>query len=154
MESKIVDQLLTTENAASCILLADGLSCPLLKEAAINTYFQNPEEAVKSEGWKNIKESATLLEEMLHYATTGSQVPLDSNAIKKKSSLTAEEISKLDVTLLRECLSAAGLEVDGSLDMLKKRLTEYHIPQKENSKTTVRRTSLRRQRRRLFREKY
>lgn len=148
VESKIVDTLLTAENAASCILLADGNSCALLKEAAISLYLKTPEEVVKSEDWENISKSNTLLKEMLHWATAGSPVLQDFEEIKNKKSLTMGEISKLDVTTLRVCLQAANLELDGTQDMLKKRLTEYQsVQQKSSSKPAVRPRSLRQRRR-------
>lgn len=126
VESKLVDTLLTAENAASCILLADSLSCPLLKEAAITLYLKTPEEVVKSQDWEDISKSTALMEEILNCATIGSPVLQDSEEIKKKKSLSAGEISELDVTTLRVCLQAADLELDGTQEMLKKRLTAYH----------------------------
>lgn len=133
VESKITDTLLTAENAVSLFLLADRLSCPLLKEAAFKVYFQNQEEGFKSKDWASIAESTALLKEMLQFSAIGPFLPADSDAIKKKMTLTAEEISNLDVTTLRECLDAAELDLDGSQETLKKRLTAYHA-EKSNFK--------------------
>ena len=93
--------LLTTETAADYLLLADGISCALLKEAAMDIVVSNYTQMMKSNGWKSLKESSTLLAEIIELSQTPSR--------------------EAGVSALRKRCADMGKEVDGTKEMLIKR---------------------------------
>ena len=96
--------LLTVETAADFLLLADANDCALLKEAAMDMVVANQVEITKSNGWKALKESSTLLADVFEQQTAASARE-DSNT----------------VSALRKRCAEMGLEVDGTKEMLRKR---------------------------------
>ena len=50
MESTIVDKILNIRNATEILSLADAYSCTLLKEAVMNMFAKNSNDAMNSEG--------------------------------------------------------------------------------------------------------
>jgi hypothetical protein len=61
VESTIADKFLTTDNAASMLVLGDSHSLALLKEAAMNMHASDPIIVQESESWSEINESNRLL---------------------------------------------------------------------------------------------
>jgi hypothetical protein len=116
-EAELVESGITVDTAADMLILADAKNCAMLKEAAIAFYASKPTEVMSSSGWAKLRESADLLTELLEV--------LASN---KKSSAPAnvdESVCKrMRVSTLRTKLEERGLDVDGSREMLIRRLEE------------------------------
>jgi len=93
--------LLTAETAADFLLFADANCCALLKEAAMDIVVSNYAQVVKSNGWKSLKESSTLLVEVCEQL---SKAP------------TSEDGNS--VSALRKKCADMGLDVDGTREML------------------------------------
>jgi speckle-type POZ protein len=64
-EAELVESGITVDTAADMILIADGKTCALLKEAAIEFFASNPTPVMASPGWKKIKESLPLMKELM-----------------------------------------------------------------------------------------
>ena len=109
-ESELVKAGITVNNAADLILFADAQSCALLKEFAMDFFAVNAPAVIKSEGWSNLKESNSLLCELM-----------ETLAQPKSNELT-DDIERMPVATLRRKLDENGLSVDGSREMLVKRL--------------------------------
>uniref|UniRef100_A0A7S4AE50 BTB domain-containing protein n=1 Tax=Pseudo-nitzschia australis TaxID=44445 RepID=A0A7S4AE50_9STRA len=120
VESVIVDKFLAPTNAAMMFILADSHSCGLLKEAAMNLFAFDPDKVRESEGWSEIEESNRLLREIIWHISLGYL-----HSSKFDSECYNNEVDRLDVASLREQLRAANLEVDGSRELLIKRIKEY-----------------------------
>jgi hypothetical protein len=121
VESKLTESFLDVSTTATLLLFADGHSCALLKEAAMNIYIKDPEAVKKTNDWKLVVESTPLLLELLDAATLGTGGP----PLDKKKAFTTEEVALLDVTSLRERLEAANLDLDESRETLVKRLSQH-----------------------------
>jgi hypothetical protein len=67
-EAELAESGITVDTAAKIILLVDGKSCALLKEAAIHFFASKPAPVMSSPGWANMRESAALLMELLEFA--------------------------------------------------------------------------------------
>ena len=106
LEAEVVDKMLTANNAAEWLLFADGHACPLLKETCMDRHAGDMVKMKNSASWRKVQESRSLLVDLLVHVTTRLD-PL------------AEFYS---VCQLRENLQSAGLEVDGTKEMLLKRL--------------------------------
>lgn len=102
-ESEVASMAITTQNCADLILYADAKNCALLKEAAIDFFVANADEVMESDGFAMVKESSKIMGELM---LTGLG--------KKEPSLR--------VGTLRRKLKERGLELDGSKEMLIKRL--------------------------------
>jgi len=122
VESKIVEKFLDTSNAAEMLILADSHSCPLLKEAALKVYDTNARAVMESEGWSHIEESPRLLVELLTFCKV-----TQHHSSSVGSSDNIEDVTKLDVTALRERLTEANLDIDGNQEILIERLKEHTI---------------------------
>ncbi|OEU08638.1 hypothetical protein FRACYDRAFT_249532 [Fragilariopsis cylindrus CCMP1102] len=128
VESTIVDKFLTTENAASMLVLGDSHSLALLKEAAMNMYASDPIILQESESWSEINESNRLLEELLKFVSlklvsskNGETTAYFPIVIQDNATI----IEHLDVTTLREQLQDKKLDLDGSREILVQRLKSW-----------------------------
>jgi len=65
VESEIVKDCITTENAASWIVFAHSHSCGYLKEAAVDVFDSDPQAVMKSCGWTELSDSKELLLELM-----------------------------------------------------------------------------------------
>jgi hypothetical protein len=111
MESVIVDKHLDEVNAAAMLLLGDVHSCALLKEAAIQIFKHNADAVMSSKGWERIKESNVLLAEL--FATSN----------RKHGGACGDGTDPAEsVAAMRNQLEKLGRPVDGSREMLLKRL--------------------------------
>ena len=120
VESVLVDKFPTAKNAAALLIFVDSYSCALLKEAASNLFITKADIVKKSEAWSEVRESKKLLEELLDWVTSSRKL-LGRNDDKRHS-----DFDTWDVTCLRERLEIVGLELDGSREILVKRLKKYH----------------------------
>jgi hypothetical protein len=117
VESTIVDKFLTTDNAASMLILGDSHSLALLKEAAMIMYASDPSTVQESEGWSEIQESNRLLEELLGYVSL-KLVSSKNGETPTPDSQDIVSIDNIDVTSIREKLQDMELNVDGSREIL------------------------------------
>ena len=74
-------------------------------------YISDAEACVATEGWKTIEESPDLLSELFKFS-----------AITSKPAFNSSKVETLDVAALRDKLEEAGLDVDGSREVLIGRL--------------------------------
>jgi hypothetical protein len=118
IESVLVDKFLDEHNAADLLLLGDSHHCALLKEAAMKLLYQSRYSGGvvrNTEGWQRVKESALLLEELFFFSA-GQHASDDDDDTNGQS-----------VAELRDRLLKRGRDdVDGSREMLVKRLKETH----------------------------
>jgi speckle-type POZ protein len=119
-EAELAESGITVDTAAEIILFADGKTCALLKEVAIDFFASNPTSVMSSSGWAKLRESASLLAELM-------EVLVNNN---KKRSAPADDsdeerdTKRMCVSSLRRKLDEKGLDVDGSREMLIRRLEE------------------------------
>jgi hypothetical protein len=115
VESVMVEMFLDEKSAADMLLLGDSHTCAQLKEAAIKIFKNQADVVMNTEGWKRFKESSALLEELLAVlATTTKQ--------QSGAGTTDDDPAGQGVAELRNQLLKRGLDVDGSREMLVKRL--------------------------------
>jgi hypothetical protein len=91
----------------------------LLKEAAMEFFAKHAESVMSSSGWEKITESASILKELM-------EVLVASNKKRQALDIADEErdYKHMRVSTLRRMLEEKGLDVDGSREMLIKRLEE------------------------------
>jgi BTB/POZ domain/MATH domain len=110
-ESDLAQKFLSCYNAAELLVLADSRSCPLLREACLFMFRENPESVMASRSWQMIKESSDLLSDLLDVA------------ISKPKDIVG--LADMDVVFLRRRLEDANLDLDGSREMLIDRLKRH-----------------------------
>lgn len=106
------------ENDANLVLFADATNCAMLKEIAMDYFVANAEAVMKSNGFKEVQDSADILSELLDALVAGKKrylFPVDPNN---------KDYQRMRVPTLRAKLDKKGLEVDGSKEMLISRLKE------------------------------
>ncbi|VEU43245.1 unnamed protein product [Pseudo-nitzschia multistriata] len=107
-ESTLVDKFLGPATAATLLLLAEGHSCALLKEAFMDLYTSNPKEVSNGKDWHLVEESSKFIKELLTYAM------IDRHERSEEDSVTS----------LRKWLEDENLDVDGTRETLVKRKAE------------------------------
>jgi BTB/POZ domain len=112
LESVIVEKFLDKDSAADMLLLGDSHTCAQLKEAAIKIFKNQADVVMNTEGWKRVKESSALLEELLSVLATTPQ----------SAATNDDDPDGQCVAELRNQLLKRGLDVDGSREMLVKQL--------------------------------
>jgi hypothetical protein len=121
---------ITPRNAIAFLLAAEANSCALLKERALKTIEDCPDGIEELEGWDVLQESNELLAEVLR-------------SLKRKKAKAAtggngdeeEDLAQVSVSRLRKRLSDQGEDVDGTKEMLVKRLKESGGEDTEREKT-------------------
>ena len=93
IESEITYKMVTTNNAADWLCIADRHTCPLLKEKCMTVCADNLAIVKATTGWKGVKESSELLEEMLDYRGGGDVASADDN----------KDFDRMTVRMLRDC---------------------------------------------------
>ena len=91
--------ILAVDNAAQMLRFADGNSCALLKEAAMDVMIGHRKEVKETGGWKLLKESNELLLEFLE---------------RQSGALASDECNHMDVSGMRKRLVERKLDVDGT----------------------------------------
>jgi len=125
-ETRVAAREISVSNASSLILFADSKNCALLKERATDFFVQHAEEIRREKGWKEVQESASLLDELM-------EALLSKRILRSFSSSNCggeEEDDDVDygsmgVNLLRRKLDKRRLDVDGSREMLIERLERW-----------------------------
>lgn len=111
-ESSITDKYLKSSNAVELFLFGHAHSCALLKESAMMLCSNNATAVARSEGWKLLKQSPELLSELF----------LVSHTMPRSMSAHKDDFERMPVADLRDELLKRKREVDGSREMLIKRL--------------------------------
>jgi BTB/POZ domain len=112
VESFMVEEFLDASNAADLLLLGESHTCALLKEAAMKICLEQAAVVMVTDGWKRVVESNALMAELFAAShrkqSTGNQADDDTEG--------------QSVAELRDRLLKRGRDVDGSREMLVKRL--------------------------------
>jgi BTB/POZ domain len=114
VESFMVETFLDESNAADLLLLGESHTCALLKEAAMKICKYNANAVIITEGWKRVVESNALMAELFSAVATGNS--------QQTTSGDATDLAGQSVAELRDRLLKRGRDVDGSREMLVKRL--------------------------------
>uniref|UniRef100_A0A7S1YJL8 SAP domain-containing protein n=1 Tax=Grammatophora oceanica TaxID=210454 RepID=A0A7S1YJL8_9STRA len=112
IESEIAEYIITAENAAEFLVVADSLNCALLKEAAMECFNMNQDVVMESPGWAAVEESKHLPIELLRSQCRS----------KKRRLISGDGVDDMSVSALRTKLEEKGLDVDGTRAMLVNRL--------------------------------
>jgi hypothetical protein len=116
VESYMAEEILNHANAADFLLLADALSCPLLKEAVFDEIAFVPSAVFNTEGWTTrVLKCERLVMEVM---TARYCEPTEDERQR--------HVECLSVNTLRYRLVKQGLDVDGSRETLVKRFKTAH----------------------------
>eukprot|EP00542_Grammatophora_oceanica_P009515 CAMPEP_0194031694 /NCGR_PEP_ID=MMETSP0009_2-20130614/4802_1 /TAXON_ID=210454 /ORGANISM="Grammatophora oceanica, Strain CCMP 410" /LENGTH=387 /DNA_ID=CAMNT_0038671917 /DNA_START=83 /DNA_END=1249 /DNA_ORIENTATION=+ len=110
LEAAIVESVLNKKNAAKWLLFAESHSCALLKEASIDVITKASATCIESDGWELLKKSPVLVSEIMEAQH------------RKRPRSGDGDIDSMSVSKLRSKLEEKGLDVDGTREMLVKRL--------------------------------
>eukprot|EP00978_Attheya_sp_CCMP212_P039852 scaffold211285_cov46-Attheya_sp.AAC.2 len=110
-EQDIIASGISVDSVAELILFADAKNCADLKETAIAFFAAHPTAVKKTPGWEKLKESADILSELMDCF-----IPPNTDLPKEK---------KICVRDLRMKLDEKGLDLDGTREMLLRRLEEH-----------------------------
>jgi BTB/POZ domain/MATH domain len=116
VESVMVESFLDQDSAADMLLLGDSHTCAQLKEAAVKIFKNQADAVMNTEGWKRVKESSALVAELLSVVATTTQ-PSARTGTTNDDHPDGQCVAELRNQLLKR-----GLDVDGSREMLVKRL--------------------------------
>ena len=116
-ESELIRSGMTTINVAEMLLFANAYSCALMKESARAKIAGCPSEVVASHAWPKVKESNPLLAEIV-----------EAFVAKKPARNRTNDIETMDVSTIRRKLEEIGDDIDGTREMLAKRLKKNHSP--------------------------
>ena len=113
IEARIVENsaLLSVESCVDLLLLSESHNCALLREASMNVLVENMQHIISSGGLAELAQSPSLMQEVVIF-----QANLGRNDEK------AHLLGSLGVSALRKLAHERGLEVDGSRQVLVKRL--------------------------------
>lgn len=107
------------DNVADVLLFADGTTCALLKEVASIHFLSNLRAVQKTDGYRKLKKSARLMEELM---TEANQLPNNKKKRSAPRDANDRDYKRMCVSALRQKLDEKGLGVDGSRKMLVSRL--------------------------------
>ncbi|KAL3930353.1 MAG: hypothetical protein SGARI_004506 [Bacillariaceae sp.] len=124
IESILAEELLSPTTAPHMLVLADCHSCPLLKEHAMKMYEKSPREFMASKHWAKIEESPQLMKELLMHMTLKPSASSGTSSNKRK-------LDERDVGSLRSLLQDHKMNLDGTREMLVKRLKPLYEPEEE-----------------------
>mmetsp|Transcript_19652 Transcript_19652/g.41203 ORF Transcript_19652/g.41203 Transcript_19652/m.41203 type:complete len:488 (-) Transcript_19652:577-2040(-) len=115
-ETKVAETDVRISTASDLILYADAKDCPLLKERVIDYFVANAELIRKHPSFGKVKESASILDELMEAYVT-------KRILRSFSSGEGDvDYDSMGVNLLRRKLDGRGLDVDGSRETLIQRL--------------------------------
>jgi hypothetical protein len=132
VESVLADKFLSEANCFQMLLLADSHWCALLKEEAMRLYCSDPMASIRGSknGWNLLQESPKLLSELL-FRSAQQQVDRGKPTRGTKSINNHNNnrfLQDLSVGALRDRLEEAGLDPDGSKEMLVRRVASLEGP--------------------------
>lgn len=109
LEAEMIDKrIIGLHNAVNLLLLGDSHTCALLREAAFDFIIQNRSQLFDTEQWELLSDSKELLQEVLK--ATCAEHNMDNN--------------EAGVAIIRKKLGKRKLDLDGTKDMISKRLQE------------------------------
>jgi hypothetical protein len=114
-EAEIASWGITVDTAADLIIFADAKNCALLKETAMDFCAANLASVRSSPGWGKVEESFPLLKELMAVLRSDKKRPAPADAEER-------DCKRMCVSSLRRKLDERGLDVDGSREMLVRRL--------------------------------
>jgi hypothetical protein len=118
-ETRIVAAGVTPENFSDLMLLADAKGCALLRERCVDHYVLNAREVRRHPSHERVRESAAILGELVDALLARPA---------RRSRARGDEDADYDtigVDLLRKTLDGRGLDVDGSREVLVRRLRSW-----------------------------
>ena len=118
-ETKIIGAGITASNFSDLILYADARDCALLRERCVDYYVLNAREVRRHPSYARVRESAAILDELME--------ALLGRLIRRSRSSGDDDVDyeTMGVNLLRRTLDGRGLDVDGSREMLVRRLRRW-----------------------------
>ena len=132
-ESEVAAADITIENTAELILFADATNCAMLKEAAMEYFVANAQEVMASEGFVEVKESPSVMAELMDVAFGGCKKrPADDS-----TDANDRDYKRMRVAELRRELDSKGLDVDGSKEMISSRLKAADEEERKKNSITV-----------------
>jgi hypothetical protein len=142
VESVLADKFLSADNCFHMLLLADAHWCALLKEEATKLYCSDPMASIRgsNNGWKLLQESPKLLSELL-FRSAQQQVAKSNNIINNSTTKNNRFLQDLSIGALRDRLEEAGLDPDGSKEILIRRVASLQGPP-ESSPLALARSSI------------
>ena len=131
VESIITNKVLDTGNAADWIVVADTYKCPLMKEACMALISNYPDEVVASGGWLKVEESPTLGFDLFRFTalmkSKDTQAESGLFPMPKSKEMILKKTETWSVSTLRQCLQSEHLDLDGTKEMLARRLAEHYF---------------------------
>lgn len=118
-EVHIVQSLINVANASDLFLYADGNDCALLKECVIDYFKVHAQEIRSHPSFQKVKESTDIMDQLME-ALTSSRA-LRSWTLNEKD----EDYEMMSVDLLRRKLYERELSMDGSREVLIRRLVKW-----------------------------
>lgn len=115
-ESTLAYKFLSVNNWADLVVFAHSHYCPLLNEQCMQVFISNKESYIESEGWGVIEQSPGLACELLKFVST----------TEKMIAWDKSKVETFDVATLLMRLEEAGLDLDGSREILIDRLKEHY----------------------------
>jgi len=117
-EASLVKNIMNEKNVLELLLLAEAMCCPLLKEAATNYCVTNASVVMSTEEWNELKKTnlavfANVLESI--YRHEHKKIPIEEGI---------GQCSDDNISELRKKLEEKGLDVDGTREMLVKRIQD------------------------------
>ena len=136
VESLLTEKCLVPARAASFLIFADAYTCALLKEQSMEAFKTHPIDVMRSiDDYKKVTESDKLLEEIIEHGSKNDDYddagfPSIRSLRYRAITVSRREyfignIHAHDVTSLREHLTLAELNVDGSQSILVQRWKKY-----------------------------
>ena len=115
MEARISESkdIITEESAVEILIVAESHNCALLKEAAMKVVVDEMPHIIGKNGWDDLLQWPDLANEVFN-----------TQAKRSRPDENADDLDRLGVSALRSRAADAGLEVDGSREVLIKRLKE------------------------------
>mmetsp|Transcript_3191 Transcript_3191/g.8149 ORF Transcript_3191/g.8149 Transcript_3191/m.8149 type:complete len:119 (-) Transcript_3191:436-792(-) len=107
--------IIDVKNAAAWLQYADSKTCPLLKEYALSYFVTRARDVFKTESCESIRQCPRLLEEVMMAMQT---------SLEYADKRFGDTHRLLSVNELRGELNDLGLDMDGSREMLVRRLGE------------------------------
>ena len=120
MESVLIQKFLLPSTASRFLVLADGMSCALLKEASLTTHRDYPTQSINSNDgdWNIIAGNEQLSMELYMNAISERK---EYFSVSKYGDGSIEDSDKFDVASLLERLEKYGEDLDGTRKMLLER---------------------------------
>ena len=130
-ETKIIGAGITPSNFSDLVLYADARDCALLRERCVDYYVLHAREVRRHPSYARVRESAAILDELMG--------ALLSRPMRRSHPSGNDDVDydTMGVNLLRRTLDGRGLDVDGSREMLVRRLRRWDGRRRATVQTTA-----------------